>query len=73
MTRAPQVHTFGALIPFRYPDGEMLFLNHGWHFIEKPFLAAKLVERVNDVLHTPESSQGDDHFDTRIKSKRSVA
>ena len=50
-----------------YPDGDMLFLNYGWHFIEKPFVAAKLVERVNDVLHTPERSQGDDHFDDRLE------
>ena len=54
-----------------YPDGDMLFLNYGWHFIEKPFLAAKLVERVNDILHTPLRSQGEDHFDTRIKPKAS--
>jgi hypothetical protein len=52
-----------------YPDGDMLFLNHGWHFIEKPFLAAQLVARVNDVLHTPVSTQGEDRFDTRIKPK----
>ena len=52
-----------------YPDGDMLFLNYGWHFIEKPFLPAKLIERVNDILHTPERSQSDDHFDTRIKTK----
>jgi two-component system cell cycle sensor histidine kinase/response regulator CckA len=52
-----------------YPDGDMLSLNHGWHFIEKPFLPAQLVEKVNEVLHTPERSQGDDHFDTRIKPK----
>jgi DNA-binding NtrC family response regulator len=50
-----------------YPDGEMLFLNHGWHFIEKPFLPIELVARVNDVLHTPERSQGEDHFDNRLK------
>ena len=52
-----------------YSDGDMLFLNHGWHFIEKPFLAAELVTRVNEVLHTPERSQGYAHFDNRIKSK----
>ena len=56
-----------------YPGGDMLFLNYGWHFIEKPFLPAKLVERVNDVLHSSEVSQGDDHFDTRIKLKSSAA
>src|SRR4030095_4199718 len=52
-----------------YPGGDMLFLNHGWHFIEKPFLPAKLVEKVNEVLHSPLRSQGDDHFDTRIEEK----
>ena len=56
-----------------YPGGDMLFLNHGWHFIEKPFLAAKLVERVNELLHTPECSQGDDHFDNRIRPNNSVS
>jgi DNA-binding NtrC family response regulator len=50
-----------------YADGRMLLLNHGWHFIEKPFLPAALVKMVNEVLHTPERSQGDDHFDDRIK------
>ena len=55
-----------------YPDGDMLFLNHGWHFFEKPFLAAKLVERVTEVLHTPVLSQGEDHFDT-TKTKTSGA
>jgi DNA-binding NtrC family response regulator len=54
-----------------YPDGDMLFLNHGWHFIEKPFLSAQLVARVNDVLHTAERSQGDDHFDNRINPNAS--
>ena len=37
-----------------YPGGDMLFLNYyGWRFIEKPFPPAMLVERVNDILHTP--------------------
>ena len=56
-----------------YPDGDMLFLNYGWHFIEKPFLPARLVERVNDILHTPERSQGDHHFDTRVEPNASGA
>ena len=56
-----------------YVDGEMLLLNHGWHFIEKPFLPAALVKRVNEVLHTPERSQGDDGFDNRIQPKASVS
>jgi two-component system, cell cycle sensor histidine kinase and response regulator CckA len=50
-----------------YAGGDMLFLNYGWHFIEKPFLPSKLIEKVKEILHTPERSQGDDHFDTRIE------
>jgi two-component system, cell cycle sensor histidine kinase and response regulator CckA len=50
-----------------YPDGDMLFLNYGWHFVEKPFLPAKLVEKVNDILHSPDHSQTDDQFDPRIE------
>jgi len=49
-----------------YEGGDMLFLNYGWHFVQGPFLPAKLIERVKDVLHTPERSQGEDQFDTRI-------
>lgn len=48
-----------------YADGAMLFLNHGWHFIQKPFLASSLLVRVNDVLHSDVEEQGEDHFDTR--------
>jgi len=55
-----------------YPDGDMLFLNHGWHFIEKEFLATKLVERVTEVLHTPIFSQGEDHFDDTIDQTRAA-
>ena len=50
-----------------YPNGQLLFLNHGWHFIQKPFVAAALAAKVNEVLHTPESSQGDDKYDTRVQ------
>jgi DNA-binding response OmpR family regulator len=48
-----------------FAGGAMLFLNYGWHFIRKPFLATALLARVNDVLHSTVSEQGTDHFDTR--------
>ena len=48
-----------------FADGAMLVLNHGWHFIAKPFLATALLARVNDVLHSDVHEQGTDHFDTR--------
>jgi len=41
-----------------YSDTDVLFLNQDWHFIEKPFRPRALIERVNEVLHTSERSQG---------------
>ena len=48
-----------------FADGAMLVLNHGWHFVAKPFLATALLARVNDVLHSDVRDQGTDHFDTQ--------
>jgi two-component system cell cycle sensor histidine kinase/response regulator CckA len=48
-----------------YPSGAMLVLNYGWYFIDKPFVAAQLVARVNEVLNEEMRGQGTDHFDTR--------
>ena len=50
-------------------DGNLLVLNYGWAFIEKPFIAKKLVEMVTDVLHSPDRSQlGGKEFDSRKDS-----
>jgi two-component system cell cycle sensor histidine kinase/response regulator CckA len=46
-----------------YPDGAMLVLNYGWHFIKKPFVAAQLVAKINEVLGEEVRDQGTDHFD----------
>jgi two-component system, cell cycle sensor histidine kinase and response regulator CckA len=46
-----------------YPDGAMLVLNYGWHFIEKPFVPARLVAKINEVLGEEMRDQGTDHFD----------
>ncbi len=48
-----------------YPDGALLLLNYGWGFIQKPFVKEALLERVNEVLHCADRSQGTDHFDSR--------
>lgn len=48
-----------------YADGAMLVLNHGWHFIQKPFLPSGLVGRVTEVMHSKVQDQGTDHFDPR--------
>ena len=46
--------------------GNLLVLNYGWAFIEKPFLATKLIQMVTDVLHSPDRSQlGGKEFDSR--------
>lgn len=47
-------------------NGNLLVLNYGWAFIQKPFVALKLVQMVNNVLHTANRSQpGGDEFDSR--------
>jgi DNA-binding NtrC family response regulator len=47
-------------------NGNLLVLNYGWAYLLKGRMAAKLVEMVNEVLHTPNRSQlGGHQFDTR--------
>ena len=60
--RRPQMR---VILMSGFIDGAMLVLNHGWHFIEKPFLANALLDRVNEVLHSNTPEQGTDRFDTR--------
>ncbi len=48
-----------------FADGDMLVLNYGWAFIQKPFLSKKLVEMIDGVLHTPNKSQGMLQYDAR--------
>jgi len=37
-------------------DGNLLVLNYGWAFIQKPFVASKLINMVTDVLHSEDRS-----------------
>ena len=47
-------------------NGNLLVLNYGWAFIQKPFVAVKLVQMVTEVLHTKNRSQlGGNEFDSR--------
>src|ERR1035441_2555318 len=48
-----------------YPGGNLVVLNYGWSLIEKPFVPTKLLQMVNDVLHTPNKAQSTHQFDTR--------
>ncbi len=51
-------------------DGTLLVLNYGWAFIQKPFVATKLVQMVLDVLHSEDRSQlGGQEFDSRKDTK----
>jgi len=46
--------------------GELLVLNYGWAFIQKPFVPVKLVQMIRDVLDSPDRSQKGGHsFDIR--------
>ena len=55
-----------------FTGGDLLVLNYGWAFIEKPFVSKQLVEMVNAVLHSPNKSQGNHKFDTRKDNGPSV-
>jgi two-component system cell cycle sensor histidine kinase/response regulator CckA len=47
-------------------DGNLLVLNYGWAFIQKPFVAARLVQMIIEVLRSPDRSQrSGQEFDTR--------
>jgi DNA-binding NtrC family response regulator len=47
-------------------NGNLLVLNYGWAFVQKPFVAAKLVQMITDVLRSPDRSQpGGQEFDSR--------
>jgi len=47
-------------------NGNLLVLNHGWAYIQKPLVAVKLVQMITDVLHSPNRSQRSGHeFDSR--------
>jgi DNA-binding response OmpR family regulator len=45
----------------------MMVLNYGWAFLQKPFVAEKLIEMIIDVQHTPDRSQlRGESFDSRL-------
>jgi CheY-like chemotaxis protein len=48
-----------------FSGGDLLVLNYGWAFIDKPSVPRQLVEMVNVVLHSDDKSQGNHSFDSR--------
>lgn len=46
--------------------GNLLVLNYGWAYIQKPFVHVKLVRMIKEVLHSEDRSQlGGQEFDSR--------
>jgi two-component system, cell cycle sensor histidine kinase and response regulator CckA len=62
----PRMH---VMLMSGFPGGDMLVLNYGWAFIQKPFVARKLVDMINHVLHSPDRSQGSHQYDTSNDDK----
>ena len=59
----PDIH---VMLMSGWITGSLLVLNYGWAYIQKPFVPVKLVQMINDVLHTPNRSQlGGQEFDVR--------
>src|ERR1044071_3930865 len=51
-------------------NGNLLVLNYGWAYIQKPFVPVKLVQMVKEVLHSENRSQlGGQEFDSRKDTK----
>ena len=51
-------------------SGNLLVLNYGWAYIQKPFVAVKLVQMIKNVLHSENRSQlGGQEFDSRKDTK----
>src|ERR1044071_10511487 len=49
--------------------GNLLVLNYGWAYIQKPFVAVKLVEMVTHVINSVDLSQSTSGFDSRKEEK----
>ena len=48
------------------PEGNLLVLNYGWAFLQKPDVPTRLVKMIKDVLHSENRSQlGGQEFDSR--------
>ena len=59
----PEIH---VMLMSGGDNGNLLVLNYGWAYIQKPFVAGKLVKMIKDVLHSPNRAQlGGQEFDSR--------
>jgi two-component system cell cycle sensor histidine kinase/response regulator CckA len=63
-TTRPDIH---VMLMSGGEEGNLLVLNYGWAFVEKPFVPKKLVQMITEVLHSPDRSQlGGQEFDSRV-------
>lgn len=55
-------------------NGNLLVLNYGWAYIHKPLVATKLVQMINNVLHSADRSQpgGQEFESSKDTSARDV-
>ncbi|MEO8592453.1 MAG: response regulator [Candidatus Solibacter sp.] len=59
----PQMH---VMLMSGGNNGNLLVLNYGWAFIQKPFVASKLVQMIIEVVRSADRSQpGGQEFDSR--------
>ena len=66
--RRPQMR---VMLMSGYPDGALLILNYGWHYLEKLSVASALVGKIHDVLRGETREQSTDRFDTLKEPRRS--
>jgi len=50
----PDIH---VMLMSGQANGNLLVLNYGWAYIQKPLVATKLVHMIKDVLHSADRSQ----------------
>jgi DNA-binding NtrC family response regulator len=50
----PDIH---VMLMSGQANGNLLVLNYGWAYIQKPLVATKLVQMIKDVLHSADRSQ----------------
>jgi len=63
-TARPDLH---VMLMSGGPGGNLLVLNYGLAFIQKPMVPAKLVQMITHVLHSANRSQlGGQEFDSRL-------
>jgi DNA-binding NtrC family response regulator len=64
--RRPQMR---VMLMSGYPGGDLLVLDYGWHYIEKPFVPSALVNKIKDVLWGETREPSTKRLDT-VKARR---